>query len=170
MNLSADNLSADESTRILVGEDEPQLAAVLCDYLKASGYETCHLADGEAVLDTFTRWQPGLVLLDLMLPGADGVSLCRELRATRCTAQYFPSGAESAQLLHIWVSSCGSIGMVLRFRASARLRMPAGASGRPQTIRSSWRSLHVRPPSCRCPSGRPAPHIVPCAFLPPCTG
>lgn len=80
MNLSADNLSADESTRILVVEDEPQLAAVLCDYLKASGYETCHLADGEAVLDTFTRWQPGLVLLDLMLPGADGVSLCRELR------------------------------------------------------------------------------------------
>ena len=54
---------------------------MLCDYLKASGYETCHLADGEAVLDTFTRWQPGLVLLDLMLPGADGVSLCRELRA-----------------------------------------------------------------------------------------
>lgn len=81
MNLSADNLSADESIRVLVVEDEPQLAAVLCDYLKASGYETCHLADGEAVLDTFTRWQPGLVLLDLMLPGADGVSLCRELRA-----------------------------------------------------------------------------------------
>ena len=75
------NLSADEPARILVVEDEPQLAAVLCDYLKASGYETCHLADGEAVLDTFTRWQPGLVLLDLMLPGADGVSLCRELRA-----------------------------------------------------------------------------------------
>ena len=75
------NLSADEPARILVVEDEPQLVAVLCDYLKASGYETCHLADGEAVLDTFTRWQPGLVLLDLMLPGADGVSLCRELRA-----------------------------------------------------------------------------------------
>ncbi len=75
------NLSADEPARILVVEDEPQLAAVLCDYLKASGYETCHLADGEAVLDTFTCWQPGLVLLDLMLPGADGVSLCRELRA-----------------------------------------------------------------------------------------
>ncbi len=74
------NLSADEPTRILVVEDEPQLAAVLCDYLKASGYETLHLADGEAVLDTFVRWQPGLVLLDLMLPGTDGVSLCRELR------------------------------------------------------------------------------------------
>lgn len=76
------NAPADSPIRILVVEDEPHLAAVLCDYLKAAGYETMHLAEGDAVPDAFRQWQPGLVLLDLMLPGVDGISLCRELRAS----------------------------------------------------------------------------------------
>lgn len=74
------NLSSDAPKRILVVEDEPHLAAVLCDYLKAAGYETEHVADGLQVIETFHRRHSDLVLLDLMLPGTDGVGLCRTLR------------------------------------------------------------------------------------------
>lgn len=73
--------SGNRARRILVVEDEPRLAAVLCDYLSAAGYETTSVDDGLQVMEIFRRWRPDLVLLDLMLPGADGVDLCRELRA-----------------------------------------------------------------------------------------
>lgn len=71
----------DNSKRVLVVEDEPRLAAVLCDYLGAAGYQAMSVADGTQVLQTISDWQPDLVLLDLMLPGANGVDLCRQLRA-----------------------------------------------------------------------------------------
>jgi two-component system response regulator BaeR len=73
--------SSEITKRILVVEDEPRLAAVLSEYLQASGYETLCVADGLQVLEIFGRWRPDLVLLDLSLPGADGVDLCREMRA-----------------------------------------------------------------------------------------
>lgn len=75
------NRTADPSARVLVVEDEPRLAAVLSDYLRAAGHETDWVADGLRVREVFRRWRPDLVLLDLMLPGADGVDLCRALRA-----------------------------------------------------------------------------------------
>jgi two-component system response regulator BaeR len=67
--------------RILVVEDEPKLAALLADYLRAAGHEPECVADGAAVLATWERGRHDLVLLDVMLPGSDGFSLCRALRA-----------------------------------------------------------------------------------------
>jgi len=69
-----------QAGRVLVVEDEPRLAGVLCDYLHAAGFATEWVADGEAVLARVQGWQPDLLLLDLMLPGRDGVDICRELR------------------------------------------------------------------------------------------
>jgi len=66
---------------ILIVEDEPKLARVLADYLKADGFVTRWLADGAAVVPDVRRAPPDLVLLDLMLPGKDGLAVCRELRA-----------------------------------------------------------------------------------------
>lgn len=65
---------------ILVVEDEPKLAQLMIDYLQASNYRTHHLADGNAVLDYVQHTPPDLMLLDLMLPGRDGLTLCREIR------------------------------------------------------------------------------------------
>lgn len=67
--------------RILVVEDEPRLAAVLQDYLHAAGHTSEWVADGAAVMDAFRSRRHELVLLDLMLPHRDGISLCRDLRA-----------------------------------------------------------------------------------------
>ncbi|WP_420911648.1 response regulator, partial [Winslowiella iniecta] len=65
---------------ILVVEDEPKLAQLMIDYLQASNYRTLHIADGNQVLSTVRQNAPDLVLLDLMLPGTDGLTLCREIR------------------------------------------------------------------------------------------
>jgi two-component system response regulator BaeR len=68
------------SPRILIVEDEPKLAALLADYLHASGFRTDIVGDGRAVVPAVKASPPDLVLLDLMLPGRDGLDVCRELR------------------------------------------------------------------------------------------
>src|SRR5690606_28005238 len=67
--------------RILVVEDEPKLAEVLRTYLEAAGYEARCAEDGLEVMPLVSDWMPDLVLLDLMLPGRDGLDLCRDIRA-----------------------------------------------------------------------------------------
>lgn len=67
---------------ILIVEDEPRLAAVLGDYLLAAGFRTEWIADGAQVIDAYSQRQHDLILLDVMLPHRDGISLCTELRAT----------------------------------------------------------------------------------------
>jgi len=64
-----------------VVEDEPKLAEVLRTYLEAAGYEARCAEDGLEVMPLVSDWMPDLVLLDLMLPGRDGLDLCRDIRA-----------------------------------------------------------------------------------------
>ena len=70
-----------ESPRLLVVEDEPKLASLLRDYLQASGYRVDTLGNGNEVVAQVRAQSPALILLDLMLPGQDGLSVCRELRS-----------------------------------------------------------------------------------------
>ncbi|MRW91479.1 response regulator [Duganella sp. FT80W] len=74
------------SQTVLIVEDEPKLAALMQDYLHASGFQTRHIANGLEVLPAVRAAMPDLVLLDLMLPGRDGADICRELR----TFSYVP--------------------------------------------------------------------------------
>lgn len=69
------------SARILIVEDESELAAIVADYVAAAGYTAEVIADGKAALERATRAMPDLIVLDLMLPGLDGLSVCRALRA-----------------------------------------------------------------------------------------
>lgn len=67
-------------TTLLIVEDEPKLAQLLLDYLSRDGFD-CHiLADGGLVIDWVRQQVPQFILLDLMLPNKDGISLCREIR------------------------------------------------------------------------------------------
>lgn len=71
-----------ESTqRILIVEDEPALANLLEDYLKAAGFRTDAMREGTGVVEAVRDNPPDLMLLDLMLPGKDGLDICREIRA-----------------------------------------------------------------------------------------
>jgi DNA-binding response OmpR family regulator len=67
-------------TKILVVEDEPSIAEVVTLYLKRAGYQVTTVRDGEAALNLLARETPGLVVLDLMLPKADGYEITRWLR------------------------------------------------------------------------------------------
>src|SRR5476649_2682466 len=66
--------------RILIVEDEPKLAAVMADYLHIEGFETTSISDGAEVIPFIRTTPPSLMLLDLMLPGRNGMDICRELR------------------------------------------------------------------------------------------
>jgi two-component system response regulator RstA len=67
--------------RILLVEDNARLAASIRDYLKQQGYDVVIEGDGRAASNRFDRHEPDLVVLDLMLPGKDGLTVCRELRS-----------------------------------------------------------------------------------------
>lgn len=68
-------------TRILIVEDEHDIASVLQDYLRHAGYDTEHIADGRSALERIQAAPPDLTLLDVMLPRMDGLAVLRELRA-----------------------------------------------------------------------------------------
>ena len=67
---------------ILVVEDELRLARLLVSYLQAAGYRATAQHDGLAVQATVAAGDVDLILLDWMLPGIDGLTLCRALRAS----------------------------------------------------------------------------------------
>lgn len=70
-----------QSPLILIVEDEPKIASLVSDYLQASGYRCHTLLTGLGVDDAVRDFGASLVLLDVMLPGKDGLTICREVRA-----------------------------------------------------------------------------------------
>jgi two-component system response regulator MtrA len=66
--------------KILVVDDEPSISEILGIVLHRAGFEPSFCNDGLAALDVFNDVQPDLVLLDLMLPGRDGIDICRAIR------------------------------------------------------------------------------------------
>ena len=73
------------ANRILIVEDEEKLAKLEADYLQNAGFATDSLAHGDAVVPWVKEHHPDLILLDLMLPGRDGLSICREIRSFSST-------------------------------------------------------------------------------------
>jgi two-component system response regulator BaeR len=65
---------------IVIVEDEPELASLVADYVRAAGFVPVVFGDGAAALAAIRAQVPALVVLDLMLPGLDGLTLCREVR------------------------------------------------------------------------------------------
>ena len=67
--------------RVLVVDDDPALAEMLGIVLRGEGFEPSFVSDGDAALGAFRREKPDVVLLDLMLPGTNGIEVCRQIRA-----------------------------------------------------------------------------------------
>jgi DNA-binding response OmpR family regulator len=68
------------SPRVLIVEDDAPIARLLCQFLGGEGFEASAVSSGEAALTEARERAPDLVVLDLMLPGIDGVETTRELR------------------------------------------------------------------------------------------
>jgi DNA-binding response OmpR family regulator len=68
-------------TTVLVVDDEPTIREVVVTYLKRDGFQTLQAADGDRARELLRTETPDLVVLDLMLPGTDGLELCRWIRS-----------------------------------------------------------------------------------------
>jgi len=65
---------------ILIVEDEPKIAALLNDYLSDAGYQVTVLNEGTFAVDKVKEIEPNCLVLDLMLPGKNGLDICKEVR------------------------------------------------------------------------------------------
>ncbi|MBK8284038.1 MAG: response regulator [Ahniella sp.] len=72
-------------TRIAIIEDEPKIAELIRDYLDREGFESTLMADGAVAMDVLRKETFDVIILDLMLPGRDGMSVCREFRTFSTT-------------------------------------------------------------------------------------
>lgn len=72
-------------TDVLIVEDNEELAVLLRDFLQAEGYRTEFCGTGEEALELYERQGARLLVLDIMLPGVDGFSVCRKIRETSNT-------------------------------------------------------------------------------------
>jgi len=73
--------------RILLADDDPRVLQVVSRYLDLEGYEMATVADGEAAVAAATSSPPDLIILDIMMPGIDGIEACRRIRANATTAE-----------------------------------------------------------------------------------
>jgi two-component system response regulator BaeR len=69
------------ASHILIVEDEPKLVALLTDYLRAASFATEATANGSDVVAIVKARPPALIILDLTLPGRDGIAICRDIRS-----------------------------------------------------------------------------------------
>jgi len=86
------------STKILVIEDDPHILLGLQEVLKSDGFEVAVCCRGDQALEALARHQPGLILLDVMLPGLSGYDVCRQVRAAKITTPVLMLTAKSQEL------------------------------------------------------------------------
>ena len=98
------------ASRILVADDTPASLSLLCDLLEPLGHEILAVADGRAAIQLAHRAKPDLALLDVTMPGCDGFTVCRALKAD----------PETADIPVIFVTSRQETGDIVRgFRLGA---------------------------------------------------
>jgi len=122
-------------TTIMVVEDEAALAGVVRDYLVREDYTVLTAGDGPAALDLVRARQPDVVILDVMLPGLDGVEVCRRLRQFS-DAYVLMLTAQAEEIDKIVVLSAGADDYLTKpfsprelvARVKALLRRPRGAA------------------------------------------
>ena len=73
-------------TKILIVEDDPHILLGLEELLKSEGYETAACNRGDEAVAAVGKFQPALIVLDVMLPGASGYDICKQLRAKKISA------------------------------------------------------------------------------------
>ena len=95
--------SDQNADHILVVDDDAEIRNLLGEYLRKNGYRATVVADGKAMWTALARGKADLIVLDLMLPGEDGLSIARRLRATSAipilmlSAQHADKAASAAK-------------------------------------------------------------------------
>lgn len=141
-----------EASRILIVEDEEKLAKLAADYLHNAGFATDTLSNGDAVVPWLKQRHPDLILLDLMLPGCDGLTICREIRKFSSVPIIMVTARieEIDRLLGLEMGADDYIckpfsprEMVARVKAVLRRLQPQTADQQPQMITLDAHSFRV---------------------------
>lgn len=86
MSTAPASSAVETAPRVLVVEDEPDQQELLCYNLSREGYRVATAADGRSAMEAVEDAVPDLIVLDLMLPGVDGLEVCRQVRSNPRTA------------------------------------------------------------------------------------
>jgi DNA-binding response OmpR family regulator len=134
------------SIRVLVVEDERNLVALLRKYLEREGYRVQAAEDGPTALAAFSAGVPDLIVLDLMLPGVDGLEVCRQVRANGATPiiMLTAKGHESDRIVGLELGADDYVvkpfsprELVARVRSVLRRTLAADGQGPSPPLRSS---------------------------------
>jgi two-component system OmpR family response regulator len=149
---------------ILIVDDDRDIRGLLADYLARHGCRVETAADGEAMFAALTRWRIDLIVLDLMLPGEDGLSLCRRLR----TASDVPVimltaiGDQTDRVVGLELGAddyvpkpCYPRELLARIRAVLRRRAAAAPTGNATRLRFDGYLLEPATRSLTAPDGTP---------------
>jgi len=123
-------------TKILIVEDDPHILLGLEEVLKSEGYETASCNRGDAALEAVAKNQPALIVLDVMLPGASGYDICKQLRAKKVATPILMLTAKGQEIDKVVGLDLGADDYVtkpfgvreLLARIQALLRRSAGGS------------------------------------------
>ena len=156
------------SRRAVVVDDEQALARLVAGYLERDGFEIHVTHDGAQAVGVLRAVDPDVVVLDLGLPGLDGVEVCRQLRTfSDCYVIMLTARAEEVDTL-IGLSVGADDYMTKPFsprelmaRVGVLLRRPRGRCGRTAAARGCRRASGARAGRGRRPGARPPPSSVP---------
>ena len=129
--------------KIYIVEDDPEIRELESYALRSSGYETAEFAEGSSFFEALGREKPDLVLLDVMLPGEDGLSILRRLRsqADTSTLPVILVTARSTELDTVRGLDLG---------ADDYIAKPFGIMELVSRVRARTRHLQAEPEICRC--------------------
>src|SRR5437762_5796426 len=85
-------------TKILIVEDDPHILLGLEEVLKSEGFDVASCNRGDHALDSVTKHKPGLIVLDVMLPGLSGYDICKQLRSKKVTTPILMLTAKGQEL------------------------------------------------------------------------
>ena len=128
-------------TKILIVEDDPHILLGLQEVLQSDGFDVAVSSRGDQALEAFAKHQPGLLLLDVMLPGLSGYDICKQLRARKATTPILMLTAKGQELDKVVGLDLGADDYVTkpfgvrellaRIHALLRRATPPSASGTP---------------------------------------
>jgi two-component system alkaline phosphatase synthesis response regulator PhoP len=147
--------------KVLVAEDDDRTRAGLVELLEGEGYVPVAARDGREALEIYGREKPDVVLLDIMMPGASGYDVCREIRRENAQVPILFLSAKSEEFDKVLglelgaddfvVKPFGVKEVVARIRAVTRRALSARPAGRPAPFRIG--DLEVDPAELRARRG-----------------
>lgn len=134
-------------TKILVVEDDPHILLGLQEVLKSDGFEVAVCDRGDKAVEAVSRQKPGLILLDIMMPGLSGYEVCKQLRAAKIPTPVMMLTAKSQEIDKVVGLDLGADDYVtkpfgvreLLARIHALLRRTGAAGGAAESSSDSFR-------------------------------